>query len=86
MDEAYVYLGIAFKDPKRFKSLIKVIIENVLPYIDNLNIAENVLVKKIKKAIEEHILLDKIGDIKGVYFQYNTKIREKANKSLDFLT
>lgn len=38
LQEACDYLELAFKDPKWYLALVKIIVENVLPYIDTLGL------------------------------------------------
>lgn len=76
LQEACDYLELAFTEPRRCLSLIKIIVENTLPYIDTLRLKrENVkVVRDIDARIKEHMLLDRTGTIRAVYFHYTIKL------------
>lgn len=70
------YLSLTLSDPKMYMVLNKIIIENVLPYIDQMKIKkkDNMLVQEINELIKNHVELDKSGTIRSVLFHYETKI------------
>jgi hypothetical protein len=59
-----------------YLSLNKIIIENVLPYIDQLKLKEHDLkvVGEINELVGKHVENDRSGTIRSVIFHYQTKI------------
>lgn len=76
LTEAKNYLELTLTDPRMYLSLNKIIIENILPYIDTLKIKESdyPIIKDINTIADKHMKLDKTGTIKSVLFYYRIKI------------
>lgn len=87
LNEAKKYLELTLTDPRMYLSLNKIIIENVLPYIDTLKIKESdyPIITEINELAQKHEKLDKTGTIRSVLFYYRIKIAENTLSPLEFL-
>ena len=65
-------------------SLIKIIVENVLVYIDKLRLKKESykVVRDIYSRIDDHVQADKTGTIRAVNLHYQTKQAENNYKPL----